>query len=74
MKVLALSLTLFTLFTIVHKDVAVAMPYFNSKTINECSSSYKQQEQNAAAQQNIKQVQQTTAEIFDSMMYPLMAL
>ncbi|XVJ65271.1 MAG: hypothetical protein HEQ40_03545 [Lacibacter sp.] len=74
MKVLALSLTFIALFTIAYKEEAVAMPYFNLKKTNEFSSNYKQQKQGAAAKQNIKPVQQTTADIFDSMMYPLMAL
>lgn len=74
MKVLVLSLTFIALFTIAHKDVAVAMPCFNPKKANKCSINHTPTKQEAEANQNKKPMQQTTAEIFDSMMYPLMAL
>ncbi|WP_407520191.1 hypothetical protein PDL71_09155 [Lacibacter sp. MH-610] len=74
MKVLALSLTFTALFTIAYKDAAVAMPCYKTYKIVGGSSKNIQQKQVAATRQSKNEMQQTTAEIFDSMMYPLMAL
>jgi hypothetical protein len=74
MKVLALSLMFTALFTIDYKDAAVAMPCFKTYKIVGGSSKNKAQKQGAATGQSKNEMQQTTAEIFDSMMCPLMAL
>ena len=74
MKVLALSLIFTALFTIAYKDAAVAMPCFKTYKTGAVSSNNKQQKQVSVTRQSKNVMQQTTAEIFDSMMYPLMAL